>query len=63
MNNLRLDKAINDITALGRKEVKNLIKNGSVIINGEIIKDPSFKFDVESSEIIINGKKENYSKY
>lgn len=46
-----------------RKEVKQLIKKGTVKVNGTVIKDSDFKLDPESAEIEINGVATKYRKY
>ncbi|WP_373898038.1 pseudouridine synthase [Haloimpatiens sp. FM7315] len=59
----RIDKILSNLGYGTRKELKNIIKNGSVIVDGKIIKDNGFKLDPEKSIIEINGEKVQYKKY
>ncbi len=43
-----------------RKEVKKLIRDGLVLVNGEIIKDDDFVVDENNDEIIFNDETLNY---
>ena len=60
---MRLDKLLANEGYGTRKEVKKLIKDGLVSINGEIIFKDDFKVDEENDSIIINGEKLNYEKF
>ena len=42
---LRLDKMLAHCGYGSRKEVKQFIRKGEVLVNGEIIKDDDFKVD------------------
>ncbi|SNR92611.1 pseudouridine synthase [Desulfurobacterium atlanticum] len=53
---LRLDKLLSESGFGTRKEVKYLIKKGTVTVNGEQIKDPGFKVDPEKEKIEVNGE-------
>lgn len=52
----RLDKFLSTNKIGTRSEVKSLLKKGVVTVNGEIVKDPSFKVDAVCDEIKFNGK-------
>ncbi len=43
MKSIRLDKYLADMGVGTRTEVKNIVKKGKVIINGQVIKDPAYK--------------------
>ncbi len=60
---MRIDKLLANSTGLGRKEIKQFIKKGNVLCNGEAVKDPSLHVDENSDTILLNGKKINYQKY
>lgn len=59
----RLDKLISSQSMMTRSEAAKLIKNGSVKINGKIIKTPSEKADPEESDIEINSIHFQYKKH
>ncbi len=51
----RLQKIIANSGYCSRRKAEELIKNGKVLVNGEIISELGYKVD-ESSEIVIDGK-------
>lgn len=59
----RLDKVLANLGYGSRKEVKALVKNGEVQINGIVAKDSSMQLDPEKSEIMVSGEKVKYRKY
>ncbi|SKA79891.1 16S rRNA pseudouridine516 synthase [Clostridium sp. USBA 49] len=59
----RLDKILANLGYGSRKEVKALIKNKEVEIDGVIAKDSSMLIDPEKSEIKVWGDVVNYRKY
>ena len=59
----RLDKILVSQGIGSRKEVRELIKNGEVCVNGEIIRKADFKADAENSSITVKGQAVNYSKH
>ena len=52
----RIDKIISEQTYYTRKEIKKLISQGLVYINGEEVKKPENKYDENAVSIQINGK-------
>ena len=57
---IRLDKALSHIGLGSRKEVKNYIRKGYIVVNGEVVYDDDFKINPDEDEIIIDGEqKEN----
>ena len=59
----RIDKIIATQTNYSRKEVKKLILQKRVMVNGEIISKSDIKVDENSDEIVIDGNKINVRKY
>lgn len=59
----RLDKILANLGYGSRKEVKALVKNGEVLIDGVAVKDSSISLDPEKSEILVEGERINYRKY
>jgi 16S rRNA pseudouridine516 synthase len=59
----RLDKVLANLGFGSRKEVKALVKNGEVFIDGKLVKDSAVQLDPEKSEIVVSGEKVNYRKY
>ena len=60
---LRLDKYLADIGIGTRSEVKKLLKAGLVLVNDKKIKDPSFKVNPESDQVVYNGEKMTYQEF
>jgi 16S rRNA pseudouridine516 synthase len=59
----RLDKILANLGYGTRKEVKALIKNKEVEVDGEIVKDNGMKVDPEKNEIKVQGEVINYRKF
>lgn len=59
---MRLDKLLADLGYGTRKEVKELIKKGHVLINNNIIKQQDYKIN-EEDVIIVDGEIVKYEKY
>lgn len=59
----RLDKVLANSGIGSRKDVKILIRQGLVVVDGEEIKNPGFQVDPKNSTIMIGGEKLNYKKY
>ena len=60
---VRLDKYLADSGFGTRSQVKNIIKQGNVIINGQLEKDSGRRVDTDQDEVICNGKRIGYSEY
>lgn len=60
---MRLDKYLNDITALGRKQLRQKVKEGSVQVNGVVIRMPDYSVDPENDKVTLGGKLLSYQKY
>lgn len=52
----RLDKILAARGSLSRNDVKKIIKNGGVSINGVAVKDCAFKVDLSTDELSVNGE-------
>ncbi|SEF83941.1 ribosomal small subunit pseudouridine synthase A [Caloramator fervidus] len=63
MKKERLDKILANLGYGTRKEVKKMVKNGEVEVNGEVIKDSSIHVDPEKDEILVNGEKVIYREF
>lgn len=59
----RIDKIISDHTYYTRKEIKKMISQGAVYVNGEEVKRPESKYDENSVSLIINGKEIEIKKH
>ena len=52
----RLDKIISSQTNYSRKDVKKLLSQGIISINGVIVKDSNMKANPENDKICIDGR-------
>ncbi|WP_035172432.1 pseudouridine synthase [Caldanaerobius polysaccharolyticus] len=59
----RLDKILANSGVGTRKEVKALIRRGSVVVNGAIVKNPGQHVDPYKDEILIDGIRVDYREY
>ncbi|SEP86420.1 16S rRNA pseudouridine516 synthase [Lachnospiraceae bacterium RM5] len=60
---MRLDKMISNITSISRKEIKKICKENRVLVNGDVITDPSFKVNEETDVVKIDNKRIMYKKF
>ena len=60
---LRLDKYLADIGIGTRSEVKKLLKQGLVSINGQIAKDSSVKVNPETDKVTYKGQELTYQEF
>lgn len=60
---IRLDKYLADMGKGTRQEVKKLIHKGNILVNGEVVKKPETKIDIEKDEVLLNGEKVAYAEY
>ena len=63
MEKQRLDKIIASTGKWSRKEVKNLIRHGQVLVDGLPAAGPEEKADPEAAEIVVNGERLTYQRY
>lgn len=59
----RLDKIISNMGFGSRKEIKKIMKDGVVTVNGEVVLDSSMKVDPYESEILYQGIDVSYREY
>lgn len=60
---MRLDKYLADMSFGTRKEVKLLIRQKRVQINGEIATSPEYKLNENSDKVVVDGKEVVYQKF
>ncbi len=60
---IRLDKFLCDMKAGSRSEVKALIKNGAVSVNGSLERSPDRKLDENRDQVCLKGSPVGYQKY
>lgn len=59
----RLDKILSNSGYGSRKEVKLLVKNGEIIVDGKKVKDSGMQVDLDKNEVIVKGSRLEYRKY
>lgn len=60
---MRLDKLLANTGYGSRKEVKQLLKQKGVTVDGEIVKDPAMHVDPNQQEIYVFGEKVEYKEF
>lgn len=60
MGKIRLDKYLADMGLGTRTEVKNDIKKGRISVNGQIMKSPEYKIDIQTDVVLSDGKEIAY---
>ncbi|PPA71697.1 pseudouridine synthase [Jeotgalibacillus proteolyticus] len=60
---MRLDKLLSNMGYGSRKEMKKLLKSGSVIVNGEAVKEGKAQVDPFTEEITVNGERVEYREF
>lgn len=60
---MRLDKMLANMGYGSRKEVKSLVKNGAVLINGETVKRSQTHVDPEKDEVLVQGEHVEYKEF
>ena len=59
---MRLDKYLCETGFGTRSQVKDLLKKGQVMVNGEVVKKPELKINETTDQILWQGKKASYQK-
>ena len=59
----RLDKVVASTGKWSRKEVKNLVRQGRVLVNGTPARSPEDKVDADTAQICVNGETLTYREY
>lgn len=62
-NTQRLDKVLSNSGCGTRREMKNLLKDGAIKVDGAVVRDPGLHVDPEASSIEICGELLNYRKF
>lgn len=60
---IRLDKLLADAGAGTRSEVKEYIRRGRVMVNGQICRKPEQKVQEETDQILLDGQPVDYARY
>lgn len=60
---LRLDKIISDMGFASRRDVKALVKNGRVLVDGVVAKAPDQKLDTDCVKITVDGEAVLYRQF
>lgn len=60
---MRIDKLLSNTLGLGRKEIKQYIKKGTVMCNEKVVTDPGFHADEENDMITLCGEKVSYRRF
>ncbi|MDO6355159.1 pseudouridine synthase [Caloramator sp. CAR-1] len=63
MKRERLDKILSNLGYGTRKEVKMMVKDGLVEVNGKLVKDSSIHVDPQKDEILVDGEKVFYREF
>lgn len=63
MKRERLDKILSNLGYGTRKEVKMMVKDGLVEVNGKVVKDSSIHVDPQKDEILVDGEKVFYREF
>ncbi len=59
---MRLDKYLCETGFGTRSQVKDLLKKGQIMVNGEVVKKPELKINETTDQILCQGKKASYQK-
>ena len=60
---MRLDKLLSECTALSRSQLRQIIKNGSVRVDGLVITSPEHKVCSDTARVELDGKPVSYEKF
>jgi len=63
MAQMRLDKFLADMGIASRKELKQIIRSGRVLVDGKAATQPELKLDPEKSSVILDGKLLCYTRF
>lgn len=59
----RLDKVLANSGFGTRKEIKQMVKAGQVVVDGKVVKDSGMHINPDKNEVIVNGKKLEYKQF
>ena len=60
---MRLDRLLSECTALSRSQLRQIIKNGSVSVDGIVITSPEHKVCSDAERVELDGKTVSYEKF
>ena len=60
---MRLDKFLTTQGIGSRREVKELLKKGFILVNDQVEKKPEYKVNLETDDVIFQGKKLSFKQY
>ena len=60
---MRLDKFLSELGVASRKELRQIIKSGRVLVNGAAVNAPEHKLDPERDTVVLDGKPLSYVKF
>ena len=60
---LRLDKIISDMGFASRRDVKSLVRNGRVLVDGSVALSADAKFDTDFVQITVDGETLEYKQF
>lgn len=63
MNQIRLDKFVSERTEFSRSQIKNLVKNGEISVDGTAVKSSDVKIDPEEQKVSVCGRMVTYRKH
>ena len=63
MEKMRLDKIISATGKKSRREVRQMIKEGRILVNGVFAASAEEKYDPETTEILLDGQDLGYQRY
>lgn len=60
---MRLDKLLSELGVASRKELRQIIKSGRVLVNGAAVNAPEHKLDPERDTVVLDGETLSYVKF
>lgn len=60
---MRLDKLLSEATVFTRSQLKQIIRNGRVTVDGAVITAPEYKLEADAALVRVDGEPVNYSEF
>lgn len=60
---MRLDRFLSELGVASRKELRQIIKSGRVLVNGAAVNAPEYKLDLERDTVVLDGETLSYVKF
>lgn len=60
---MRIDKLLSELGLCTRREAAKIAKSGGILVDGNVVRDPSKHIDPERQSIILQGREVVYQKY